>query len=717
MGTSLGFGVENFTTDLSTNNTTNTARPGITFVNETAAITDDDGQVFDNVPGVAEIVPAIDVPAIVSVSASDPLNNPDSTDPGSLDASEPGAPFGDGEFTFSVTTPVQEDIVITYSFTVDGATGDPNGDLGSGGATDNPLGDPTTGIGTITIPGSSTTPITSVTLPFSVFDDLILEDDEDVVITITGIETDPNVDFSTESAAVTIQDDDRALISIATLDGVATEGSTTDTATFRISISQVSDTPTTVGLVLRGSTGSGLLSDVDLTNTDYSISDLVTGTVLPNSVTIPANTPFVDIVVTGLQDTLTEDPENLAVELIDDDNLGIFGNGDADIDTDNDQAVITINDDGDGFTVNTEFVRDGNEPGTGTTDDGIFRIQLRDAFGDPAIVPFGSTGGGGLVITYTVVGTNLVEGTDPADNIVDPNLDAAEPDDFTANAFTVVIAEGQSFADVNINVSDDFEIENPETVELTITSINNTGGVITTLAGETITTGQASDRLNIIDNDSGASTPVILGDADQNGVVNFFDIAPFISMLSSGDYLAEADVNDDGFVNFLDISPFIAELSTPSRSSNSSSDDAKTSGTANASAKTPPITGTPNAAASVAATKPTLDRVSSVEIGTTPVDTFIGPDATASGSYKFVGTRLSSLSDVDGNDRLVTRSSLTSNEERVIFSSESRVEHPSKLISVEKPISTAAELFDADPDSLDKVFDFELEETLAKLID
>jgi len=53
---------------------------------------------------------------------------------------------------------------------------------------------------------------------------------------------------------------------------------------------------------------------------------------------------------------------------------------------------------------------------------------------------------------------------------------------------------------------------------------------------------------------------IILGDVDQNGVVDFADIAPFIEVLATGIFLAEADVNQDGIVNFGDISAFIEIL-------------------------------------------------------------------------------------------------------------------------------------------------------------
>ena len=53
---------------------------------------------------------------------------------------------------------------------------------------------------------------------------------------------------------------------------------------------------------------------------------------------------------------------------------------------------------------------------------------------------------------------------------------------------------------------------------------------------------------------------VLLGDCDQDGDVDFLDIAPFISILSTNAFLEEADINQDGAVTFLDIAGFIAIL-------------------------------------------------------------------------------------------------------------------------------------------------------------
>jgi len=55
-----------------------------------------------------------------------------------------------------------------------------------------------------------------------------------------------------------------------------------------------------------------------------------------------------------------------------------------------------------------------------------------------------------------------------------------------------------------------------------------------------------------------------LGDVNDDGHVNFLDIAPFISLLSTGSFDPDADINQDTTVNFLDISGFINLLASGS---------------------------------------------------------------------------------------------------------------------------------------------------------
>ena len=53
----------------------------------------------------------------------------------------------------------------------------------------------------------------------------------------------------------------------------------------------------------------------------------------------------------------------------------------------------------------------------------------------------------------------------------------------------------------------------------------------------------------------------ILGDANMDGVVDFFDIQPFIDILTNQEFLFQADINGDAIVDFFDIQPFIDILS------------------------------------------------------------------------------------------------------------------------------------------------------------
>lgn len=62
--------------------------------------------------------------------------------------------------------------------------------------------------------------------------------------------------------------------------------------------------------------------------------------------------------------------------------------------------------------------------------------------------------------------------------------------------------------------------------------------------------------------DGAGIASLLLGDVNLDGVVDFLDISPFISLLSTGEFQAEADINQDETVNFLDISPFIQLLSS-----------------------------------------------------------------------------------------------------------------------------------------------------------
>ena len=66
---------------------------------------------------------------------------------------------------------------------------------------------------------------------------------------------------------------------------------------------------------------------------------------------------------------------------------------------------------------------------------------------------------------------------------------------------------------------------------------------------------------NVAVTGSFAATEILLGDVNLDNAVNFLDISPFIALLTSSTYQAEADCDENEAVNFLDIAPFIALLS------------------------------------------------------------------------------------------------------------------------------------------------------------
>ena len=75
----------------------------------------------------------------------------------------------------------------------------------------------------------------------------------------------------------------------------------------------------------------------------------------------------------------------------------------------------------------------------------------------------------------------------------------------------------------------------------------------------TLQVAQGADlQLNLV-----TAPPVLRGDVNLDSTVDFDDISPFITILATGDFQAEADVDTSGEVTFDDILPFIEILSGP----------------------------------------------------------------------------------------------------------------------------------------------------------
>ena len=54
----------------------------------------------------------------------------------------------------------------------------------------------------------------------------------------------------------------------------------------------------------------------------------------------------------------------------------------------------------------------------------------------------------------------------------------------------------------------------------------------------------------------------VLGDVNGDGSVDLLDVAPFVALITAGEFQCEADINEDGIVDLLDVAPFV-DLLTP----------------------------------------------------------------------------------------------------------------------------------------------------------
>ena len=122
----------------------------------------------------------------------------------------------------------------------------------------------------------------------------------------------------------------------------------------------------------------------------------------------------------------------------------------------------------------------------------------------------------------------------------------------------------QSFAIPNIQVGQNFTVtarvlsSTPIATGFAISSSTDIGTVVNqwmlSVDGDWGTTSFSQRAFRI------TGAPVILGDINRDGVVDFFDIAPFIAILTSGDFQVEADFDKNEVISFGDINPFIKAL-------------------------------------------------------------------------------------------------------------------------------------------------------------
>ena len=416
------------------------------------AITSGDPDIALGIADTASVTISDDDMAVVTITASDAA------------ASEPG---NDGQFTVSISSPSDTDTVIAYAIGGDATSGD----------------DFTALTGTVTILAGQT----SATIDVAVVDDSILEDAENVTVTLEAITSgDSDVTLGLgATATVTISDDDTAEVTIAANDASASEPS--DDGQFTVSISSPSDTDTVVAYTISGDANSG---------DDF--------TPLAGTVTILAGQTSATIDVAVVDDSILEDAENVTVT------LNSITSGDSDVSLGAaDSASVTISDNDSAEVTISANDSAASEPG----DDGQFTVSIS------------SLSDTDTVVAYTIGG------------------DATSGDDFTPLSGTVTILAGESSATIDVTTIDDATLEDAETIVVTLDSVSAGDSDVTIGAANSATvtiSDNDSAQVSVSASDPNASEP---GDSGQFTVSidNPSDTNTVLSYTISGDATAGDD--------------------------------------------------------------------------------------------------------------------------------------------------------------------------------
>ncbi|XZO01389.1 MAG: Calx-beta domain-containing protein [Microcoleus sp.] len=277
--------------------------------------------------------------------------------------------------------------------------------------------------GTATIPAGET----FVDVALNITDDTLIESNETAILTLS---TSTNYTVgATNTATVTIADNDQNTVTVSATDTSAAEvisGQTTNPGMYRISRTGSTTASLNVPYTMSGTATNG---------TDY--------TSLNGTATIPAGETFVDVALNITDDTLIESNETAILTLSTSTNYTVGATNTATVTiADNDQNTVTVS----ATDTSAAEVISGQ-----TTNPGMYRISRT-----------GSTTAS-LNVPYTMSGT------------------ATNGTDYTSLNGTATIPAGETFVDVQLNVTDDTLIESNETAILTLsTSTNYTVGATNT---------------------------------------------------------------------------------------------------------------------------------------------------------------------------------------------------------------------------------------------
>ena len=164
------------------------------------------------------------------------------------------------------------------------------------------------------------------------------------------------------------------------------------------------------------------------------------------------------------------------------------------------------------------------------------------------------------------IGTLRVEFTDESLTSLDITVGMATADAAASGAFDDILTD-------TILIADDPGVQvGVNTTTFNLLAFHATSGAFGGTDGPSPGSSNTGEANNGIDISSimitfASANDVLLGDTNLDGIVNFLDISPFISILAGGagfdpQAIANADINQSGGVSFLDISPFIMILAS-----------------------------------------------------------------------------------------------------------------------------------------------------------
>ena len=133
---------------------------------------------------------------------------------------------------------------------------------------------------------------------------------------------------------------------------------------------------------------------------------------------------------------------------------------------------------------------------------------------------------------------------------------------FILNEDNIILSEGDT---LNVDYNGDGNLENLVVDGFPLETFNlaDDGTLVLIVNFHDMDDNDVGNALITFDVSGLLGPSTLLGDVNLDTFVTFADLSPFLALLTSGGFQAEADINENGTVDFADISPFISLLSSP----------------------------------------------------------------------------------------------------------------------------------------------------------